>query len=225
MTAASAVDISAGPLAIVQVLLMQRSTIDGNKVARSSNYVLVTVGQRPPECLNAWASAPCSPGHTSAQEQRLLCSIQEVLQGFCANDRARACRCRNCVMSPESPDCASSAVCRKSISLGTDHTWPYWTKPRRKVHSRKIVEYCRKKMTVCSENFGEITRRSIVLETYTGGRCSVTGVVAGPSGASGPRSGADVCHDLRVGYAVALQGAATAAAASARRYYATHLAL
>ena len=120
----SPASVPAGPT--VSVLLMQRSTTDGSKVSRASNYILVTVGQRPPECANAWASAPCTPGRTSAQEQRLACAVREVRQGFCANDRARACRCRDGVMCP---DCPSNAVCRNGISTGTDHTWPYRTKP------------------------------------------------------------------------------------------------
>ena len=120
----TAASVTAGPA--VQVLLMQRSTTDGDKVTRTDNYVLVTVGQRPLECANAWASAPCSPGRTSAQEQRLQCSIREVRKGFCANDFSRACRCRDGVMCA---DCVSSAVCRNSIPAGTDHTWPYRAKP------------------------------------------------------------------------------------------------
>jgi len=116
--------VAAGPG--VRVVLVQRATTDGRKVARTENYVLVTVGSRPAECRNAWASAPCVPGRTSGQEQRLRCSVREVRQGSCANDMARACRCRSGVMCP---DCASNAVCRNSIDDGTAHDWPYRAKP------------------------------------------------------------------------------------------------
>jgi hypothetical protein len=116
--------VAAGPGVVA--VLVQRATTDGSKVARTNNYLLVTVGSRPAECANAWASAPCSPGRTSGQEVRVRCSVREVRQGSCANDVARACRCRSGVMCP---DCASSALCRNSAGDGAGHDWPYRAKP------------------------------------------------------------------------------------------------